>query len=45
MDPAEVAERLLLNPQLLRLPMIRAGNELSVGTDEAAWKRMVALGA
>lgn len=45
MDGAEVAERLLLNPQLLRLPLIRTGNELSVGTDETAWKRMAASGA
>ena len=45
MDPAEVTERLLLSPQLLRLPLIRTGNELSVGTDEATWKRMAALGA
>jgi arsenate reductase-like glutaredoxin family protein len=42
MDPTEVSERLLANPQLLRLPLIRTGNELSAGTDEAAWKRMAA---
>lgn len=45
MGPTEVTERLLLNPQLLLLPLIRVGSDLSVGTDEAAWKRMAALGA
>ena len=27
-------------PGLLRLPLIRAGNKLSVGHDEQAWKEM-----
>ena len=44
MDRAEVAERLLANPQLLRLPLVRAGNDFSVGLDEAAWKRIAAVG-
>lgn len=42
MDGQEVVERLLRNPRLLRLPLVRAGNDLSVGRDEAAWKRMMA---
>jgi arsenate reductase-like glutaredoxin family protein len=25
---------------LLRLPLVRAGNRLSIGRDEAAWKAM-----
>jgi arsenate reductase (glutaredoxin) len=40
MDRDEMAERLLANAGLLRLPLIRAGSELSVGSDEAAWKRI-----
>ena len=40
MDRKEMAERLLANAALLRLPLIRSGNELSVGSDEATWKRI-----
>jgi arsenate reductase-like glutaredoxin family protein len=39
MDEDEVFERLLANPALLRLPLARCGSELSIGVDEAAWKR------
>jgi arsenate reductase-like glutaredoxin family protein len=42
MDPDEVTERLLANAGLLKLPLVRAGNDLSIGVDEAAWKRMAA---
>jgi arsenate reductase-like glutaredoxin family protein len=42
MDPDEILERLLANAGLLKLPLVRAGNEVSVGIDEAAWKRMAA---
>jgi arsenate reductase-like glutaredoxin family protein len=38
MDDAEVVERLLGNQALLRLPLVRFGNELGVGRDETAWK-------
>jgi len=31
------------DPALLRLPLIRAGNRLSIGKDDAAWKEMSAL--
>jgi arsenate reductase-like glutaredoxin family protein len=34
----EIVERLLATPALLRLPLVRFGNEVSVGRDEAAWK-------
>jgi arsenate reductase-like glutaredoxin family protein len=42
MDDAELADRLLADQRLLRLPLIRAGNALSVGPDEEAWTRMIA---
>jgi arsenate reductase (glutaredoxin) len=39
-DDGELAERLLADQRLLRLPLVRAGNAFSAGRDEAAWKRM-----
>jgi arsenate reductase-like glutaredoxin family protein len=39
MDDAEVVERLVTTPALLRLPLVRFGNEVSAGRDEATWKR------
>ncbi len=42
MDDGELAGRLLADQRLLRLPLVRAGNRLAVGRDEAAWKEMVA---
>ncbi|HEY7131523.1 MAG TPA: ArsC/Spx/MgsR family protein [Candidatus Limnocylindrales bacterium] len=38
MDDAEIVERLLANPALLRLPLVRYGNEVAAGRDEATWK-------
>jgi arsenate reductase-like glutaredoxin family protein len=37
---AEMLGRIEQDPALLRLPFVRAGNRLSVGHDEAAWKEM-----
>ena len=45
MDDAELAERLLADQRLLRLPLVRAGNALAVGRDEAAWKAIAAIAA
>jgi arsenate reductase-like glutaredoxin family protein len=42
MDEDQAFERLLADPKLIRLPLIRAGVDLSVGIDEAAWRRWVA---
>lgn len=39
MDDAEVVERLLATPALLRLPLVRFGNDVAAGRDEATWKR------
>ena len=38
MDDAELVERLLANQALLRLPLVRFGNEVAVGREEATWK-------
>ncbi len=37
----EIVERLLADPRLLRLPLVRAGNQVAAGRDEAAWKRLL----
>jgi arsenate reductase (glutaredoxin) len=42
MDDAELAERLLADPLLLRLPLVRYGNSFSAGKDEAAWRAWLA---
>jgi arsenate reductase (glutaredoxin) len=39
---AELGERLLADQRLVRLPLVRFGDQLSAGRDEAAWKRWVA---
>ena len=41
LDDAGIVERLLTSPTLLRLPLVRFGNEVSAGRDEAAWKRWI----
>ena len=45
MDDGELVERLLSNPALLRLPLVRMGNDVASGRDEAAWKRLVSASA
>jgi arsenate reductase-like glutaredoxin family protein len=37
--------RIERDPALLRLPLVRSGNLLSLGHDEAAWKAMLAATA
>jgi arsenate reductase (glutaredoxin) len=37
MDDEEIAERLLADPSLLRLPLVRNGNDVTVGRVEATW--------
>jgi arsenate reductase-like glutaredoxin family protein len=39
LDTDQLFERLLTNHQLLRLPLVRAGDRLSVGVDEDGWRR------
>jgi arsenate reductase-like glutaredoxin family protein len=38
MDDAEIVERLLADPSLLRLPLVRNGNEVTAGRAESTWK-------
>lgn len=38
----EMFERLLANQALLRLPLVRIGQNVSVGVDERAWKGWLA---
>ncbi len=45
MDAAEVADRLLSDPSLLRLPLVRMGQRASAGLDEAAWRGWLAESA
>ncbi len=42
MSPAELMTKIEDNPGLLKLPMVRCGNKLSVGQDEEGWKGMLA---
>ncbi|MCI0344134.1 MAG: arsenate reductase [Chloroflexi bacterium] len=44
MSDAELAERLLADQRLLRLPLVRVGNRFAAGPDEAAWRSMVTPG-
>jgi arsenate reductase-like glutaredoxin family protein len=41
MDEAELAERLLADQRLLRLPLVRVGNGLAAGRDEKAWNALL----
>jgi arsenate reductase len=38
MDEAGIVERLLADPSLLRLPLVRRGHQVSAGRAEATWK-------
>jgi arsenate reductase (glutaredoxin) len=40
-DPGELFERLLADPALLRLPLVRFGTEVTAGPADAAWKPWV----
>ena len=42
MNDAELAERLLTDQRLLRLPLVRIGNGVAAGKDETAWKSLLA---
>jgi len=44
LDAHEAFERLLAEPRLLRLPLVRAGSRLSVGSDEEAWRAWLGSG-
>jgi arsenate reductase-like glutaredoxin family protein len=38
LDATEIEERLLADPRLIRLPLVRAGNHVAVGDDEPSWQ-------
>ena len=40
MTDSELLERIEREPKLLRLPLVRSGNRISLGQDEEAWKAM-----
>jgi len=42
LSEAELMAKIERDPKLLRLPLVRGGNRLSVGLDEDAWKSMLA---
>lgn len=42
LSDADLLGRLERTPQLLRLPLVRSGQRLSVGHDEDSWKAMLA---
>jgi arsenate reductase-like glutaredoxin family protein len=42
MDPAGVTARLLADVRLLRLPLVRYGDDVTAGRDEAAWRAWLA---
>jgi arsenate reductase len=42
LDEAGIVERLLADASLLRLPLVRHGNEVSAGRAEATWKAWLA---
>lgn len=41
MDDFELAERLFNDQRLLRLPLVRVGNDVAAGRDEVRWKSLV----
>ena len=38
LDEDEAFDRQLANPRLIKLPLVRAGNRLSIGADEPTWR-------
>jgi arsenate reductase len=45
LSDSEMLGRIERDPKLLRLPLVRAANGLSIGHDEDAWKAMAAATA
>ena len=45
MDDDEVVTRLLSDPSLLRLPLVRNGTDVTAGRAEATWKRWLTVSA
>jgi arsenate reductase-like glutaredoxin family protein len=45
LDDAEIVERLLANAAVLRLPLVRFGNDVAAGRDDSAWRRWFTPGS
>ncbi len=45
LSDAELLAKIQDDPKLLRLPLVRSGNKLSVGSDEAGWREMLTVPA
>ena len=45
LDEAEIVARLLADPRLLRLPLVRYGNEVTAGRAEATWAELAQAAA
>jgi arsenate reductase len=43
MPEAQLLERIEGDPKLLKLPLVRSANRLSIGDDEAGWKAMLGV--
>ena len=41
LSDSQLLERIERDPNLLRLPLVRGANQLSVGRDEDSWKAMI----
>jgi arsenate reductase (glutaredoxin) len=41
LDDTGIVERLIADPRLLRLPLVRFGNEVTAGKAEATWKSWI----
>jgi arsenate reductase len=42
LSDSELLRRIEADPKLLRIPLIRAGNRVSIGHDEDSWEAMLA---
>jgi arsenate reductase-like glutaredoxin family protein len=45
MEDTELAERLLTDQRLLKLPLVRGGNRFAAGRDEVGWRAILAAAA
>jgi arsenate reductase len=45
LDADQIVERLLADPRLLRLPLVRQGSRVTAGPAEATWKEWLAASA
>jgi arsenate reductase len=41
LSDSETLDRVTRDPLLLRLPLVRTGNRISIGHDEEAWRAMI----